>query len=241
MVSQFSWQGSAMVSENVFMIFALSLDAPVLNFTQQDGRFFLLTFKPLAFLRTIPSVETDAELAQAYREKGSMTVLGKLYNRYMDMVYGICLKYLQSPDDAQDAVMAIFEELVTKLRHHHVENFKSWLYTLSRNHCLMRLRSQKRTPTVKIADNVMYSEAEQHLEDVLVREENLKQLETCLESLADKQRKVIELFYLHGKCYNEISAETGIEWSNVRSYIQNGRRNLRICMEGQQKKLLSNE
>ncbi|NTS40536.1 sigma-70 family RNA polymerase sigma factor [Flavisolibacter sp. BT320] len=170
-----------------------------------------------------------------------MAVLGNLYNRYMDMVYGVCLKYLQEPDDAQDAVMAIFEELVTKLQQHEVENFKSWLYTLSRNHCLMRLRSLKKAPTVKIADGFMHSEAEAHLEDVLNREENLKQLETCLEGLAENQRKVIELFYLKEKCYNEISAETGIEWNNVRSFIQNGRRNLRICMETQQKKMASNE
>ncbi|MBB1285963.1 sigma-70 family RNA polymerase sigma factor [Flavisolibacter sp. BT320] len=217
------------------------MDAPFLYFTQQDGCFFLLTFKPLAFLRNIPSAATDAELVKAYREEGSMNVLGELYNRYMEMVYGICLKYLHEPEDAQDAVMAIFEELVLKLRQHQVENFKSWLYTLSRNHCLMRLRSQKQAPTVKMGDGVMHSEADQHLEDVLSREENLKQLETCLESLADNQRKVIELFYLQGKCYNEISAETGIDWSNVRSYIQNGRRNLRICMEGQQKKFVSNE
>jgi RNA polymerase sigma-70 factor (ECF subfamily) len=105
----------------------------------------------------------------------------------------------------------------------------------------MRLRSLKRAPTVKIADAVMHSEADEHLEDVLNREENLKQLETCLEGLADNQRKVIELFYLQGKCYNEISAETGIEWAHVRSYIQNGRRNLRICMDGQQKKFIPNE
>lgn len=217
------------------------MDAPFLNFTQQGGCFFLLTFKPLAFLRNITSSATDTELVQSYYQDGSMAVLGDLYNRYMEMVYGICLKYLQEPDDAQDAVMAIFEELVTKLRQHQVENFKSWLHTLSRNHCLMRLRSQKRTPTVKIGDTIMHSEAEQHLEDVLIREENLKQLETCLESLVDNQRKVIELFYLRGKCYNEISAETGIEWGNVRSSIQNGRRNLRICMEAQQRKFVSNE
>ncbi len=170
-----------------------------------------------------------------------MTVLGELYNRYMDLVYGVCLKYLQQPDDAQDAVMTIFEELVTKLRQHEVNNFKSWLYTLAKNHCLMRLRSLKRAPTVKMADAFMQSEAEEHLEDVLTREEDLKHLETCMESLVENQRRTIALFYLQGKCYNEISAETGIEWSSVRSYIQNGRRNLRICMEGEKKKITQNE
>lgn len=195
----------------------------------------------MAFIRNIPSTAPDGDLVQAYRQEGNMAVLGQLYSRYMEMIYGVCLKYLQEPEDAQDAVMAIFEELVIKLRQHQVENFKSWLYTLAKNHCLMRLRSLKRSPTVKIADAFMQPDTKEHLEDVLKREENFKYLEACMESLADNQRKAIELFYLQGKCYNEISAETGIEWSSVRSYIQNGRRNLRICMENQKKKITSNE
>lgn len=149
------------------------------------------------------------------------------------MVYGVCLKYLKDSENAQDSVMSIFEELVVKLQKHQVDNFKSWLYTLAKNHCLMRLRSQKKGPSVKLAEEFMQSEETEHLEDVLAREENFKQLEYCMGQLATDQRKAIELFYLQGKCYNEISAETGLEWSHVRSYIQNGRRNLKICMEKQ--------
>ena len=149
------------------------------------------------------------------------------------MVYGVCLKYLKEPENAQDSVMIIFEELITKLQKHQVDNFKSWLYTLAKNHCLMRLRAEKRAPTAKINDELMQSEEAGHLQDVLDREENFKQLEYCMNQLAGDQRKVIELFYLQGKCYNEITTETGLEWNNVRSFIQNGRRNLKICMEKQ--------
>lgn len=157
----------------------------------------------------------------------------------MDLVYGICLKYLKSPEEAQDAVMAIFEELVTKLKQHQVDNFKIWLYTLSKNHCLMQLRQQKKLPTGKVPEEFMQSEEGEHLKDVLDKEEHFRQLDECMEQLTDQQRKVIELFYLQGKCYNEISAETGLEWNSVRSFIQNGRRNLKICMEAQQKKTVS--
>ena len=151
----------------------------------------------------------------------------------MDLVYGVCLKYLKEPEDAQDSVMAIFEELVSKLQKHQVDNFKSWLYTLAKNHCLMRLRAGKKTTTVKMADEFMQSEENLHLQDVLDREEHFRQLEYCMRQLATDQRMVIELFYLQSKCYNEIVAETGLEWNSVRSYIQNGRRNLKICMESQ--------
>jgi RNA polymerase sigma factor (sigma-70 family) len=191
----------------------------------------------LAFLRKISSNGvSDAELVEQYRSSNKLSVLGELYNRYMEMVYGVCLKYLKDGENAQDSVMSIFEELVVKLQKHQVDNFKSWLYILAKNHCLMRLRSEKKGVTVKMADEFMQSEENEHLEDVLAREENFKQLEYCMGQLATDQRKAIELFYLQGKCYNEIAAETGLEWSLVRSYIQNGRRNLKICMEKQAEK-----
>ena len=191
----------------------------------------------MAFIRKISSNgSSDAELVAQYRQSNDLAVLGDLYNRYMELVYGVCLKYLKDPENAQDSVMAIFEELIVKLQKHEVENFKSWLYTLAKNHCLMQLRSEKKMPTTKMADEFMQSEETEHLNDVLSREENFKQLEYCMEQLAEKQRMVIELFYLQGKCYNEIAAETGMEWNTVRSYIQNGRRNLKICMENQKAK-----
>ena len=196
----------------------------------------------MGLLRNISSTSLpDAELLLQFRSTGSLSVLGDLYNRYMDLVYGVCLKYLKEPEEAQDAVMAIFEELVVKLRQHQVENFKSWLYTVAKNHCLMKWRQQKKMPTVKIPEEFMQSAEDGHLKDVLDREDHFKQLDHCMEKLAESQRQVIELFYLQGKCYNEISAETGLEWNSVRSSIQNGRRNLKLCMEAQQKKMVSNE
>ena len=184
-------------------------------------------------MRKISSAASDAELLVQYQQSGNLAVLGDLYNRYMELVYGVCLKYLKEPEDAQDSVMGIFEELVTKLQKHQVDNFKSWLYTMAKNHCLMRLRAGKKMTTTKIADDHMQSEENLHLQDVLDREEHFRQLEYCMGQLAIDQRRVIELFYLKGKCYNEIVAETGLDWNNVRSFIQNGRRNLKICMESQ--------
>ena len=210
------------------------------NCTKAPENIFCLLLARLALLRNISSTSLpDAELLLQYRNTENLSVLGELYNRYMDLVYGVCLKYLKAPEDAQDAVMAIFEELVNKLKQHQVENFKSWLYTLAKNHCLMKLRQQKKAPTGKIPDEFMQSEDEEHLKDVLQKEEHFQQLDHCMEQLADQQRQAIALFYLQGKCYNEIAAETGMEWNSVRSSIQNGRRNLKLCMEAQQQKTVS--
>jgi RNA polymerase sigma factor (sigma-70 family) len=187
----------------------------------------------LAFLKNISSATPDSDLVQQYRETSDLQVLGELYGRYMDLVYGVCLKYLEDGEDAKDAVLNIFEELVTKLLKYEVENFKSWLYGLAKNHCLMRLRSLKGKEFVKIDPALVQSEASVHLNGVLEREENLNQLHYCLGQLMEEQRQVIELFYLQGKCYNEIVELTKMDWNRVRSYIQNGRRNLKICMDKQ--------
>ena len=160
-----------------------------------------------------------------------MSVLGELYQRYMELVYGVCLKYYKEPEASKDAVMQIFEELVSKLKKHEVHNFKGWLLQVAKNHCLMQLRTPKNMKTVEFKAELVQSEENVHLNGVLEKEENFKKMEYCLSTLAGEQREVIKLFYLEGKCYNEIVEMTGQEWNQVRSLIQNGRRNLKICME----------
>lgn len=186
----------------------------------------------MAFIRNINhSTLTDKELVTLYKEKGDMTVLGELYQRYMELVYGVCLKYYKEPETAKDSVMLIFEELVTKLKKHEVENFRAWLHQVAKNHCLMQLRTPRNMKTVEFKAELMQSEEIVHLNGVFDKEENFRKLEQCLGSLSEKQREVIKLFYLDGKCYNEITELTGQDWNQVRSLIQNGRRNLKICME----------
>lgn len=185
----------------------------------------------MAFLKNISSTTQDADLVKHYQTTGNLEFLGQLYNRYMDLVYGVGLKYLQDSEDAKDAVLSIFEELVIKLKKYEVDNFRSWLYQLAKNHCLMRIRAEKSKKMVKIDESLMQSTEIVHLNGELEKEENLQQLQYCLGQLTVEQREIIELFYYKGKCYNEISEITGHEWNKVRSHIQNGRRNLKNCMD----------
>ena len=186
----------------------------------------------MAFIRNISHNSlTDKELVALYKESGDMAVLGELYQRYMELVYGVCLKYYKEPETAKDSVMQIFEELVSKLKKHEVENFRAWLHQVAKNHCLMQLRTPKNLKTVEFKTEVMQSGEEVHLNGVLEKEENFKKLEYCLGTLTAEQREAVKLFYLDGKCYNEIVELTGKDWNQVRSFIQNGRRNLKLCME----------
>jgi len=189
----------------------------------------------LAFLKNISSAnQSDTELVVAYRQSGDLKVLGELYQRYMELVYGVCLKYLKETELAQDAVMQIFEELVSKLKKHEVDNFRGWLHQVAKNYCLMQLRTPKNLKTVALPPLLMQNEEDVHLNGVMEKEENFQKLEKCIASLSDEQRTMIKLFYLEGKCYNEIVKITGLEWNHVRSSIQNGRRNLKLCMEKQE-------
>lgn len=187
----------------------------------------------MKFIKPISDKSVLDELAMLaeYRNTGNLEVLGKLYERYMPLVYGLCLKYLKDDDLCKDAVMQIFEELVSKLRIHEVSNFKSWLYTVARNYCLMALRVSEKHKFVPMEDNIMENEAFVHLDIDNMRESKLTVMENCIEKLPEEQKETIKLFYLEQKCYKEVADATGFDMNKVKSYIQNGKRNLKICIE----------
>jgi RNA polymerase sigma-70 factor (ECF subfamily) len=148
----------------------------------------------------------------------------------MDLIYAVCLKYLKEPAEAQDAVMDIFEELIPKLGKHDINNFKGWLYTVAKNHCLMALRSKKQMPITTMPEFMQFEE-NPHLENVIEKELNLNRLSKCIETLSPDQKHTVQLFYLEEKSYKEIAGITQTEWNKVRSLVQNARRNLKICMD----------
>ena len=157
--------------------------------------------------------------------------LGILYSRYTSLVYGVCLKYLKDREEAKDAVMQLFEKLIDLLLKHEVENFKSWLYVTARNHCLMHLRAKKGKFMEEFSAHHMENQFLMHLEEEPEMEQNLTKLEKCIAELMSDQQHCIRLFYLDERCYKEIASTTGLDLGQVKSYIQNGKRNLKICME----------
>jgi RNA polymerase sigma factor (sigma-70 family) len=186
------------------------------------------------FLRKSNTEKTDEDLLQRYKSTQNLEWLSTLYLRYASLVYGVCLKYLRDRDEAKDAVMQIHEKLITSLLQHNVNNFKSWLYVNARNHCLMQLRSQKGKIKEEISPFLMETAPGSHPDghgDEPDMENNITKLEKCIETLAGPQQDCVKLFYLQEKCYKEVADETGFDLGQVKSYIQNGKRNLKICME----------
>lgn len=172
----------------------------------------------------------DEQLLQQYRDSGNQELIGALFNQYMHLVYGLCLKYLKDRERSQDAVMDIYEILSKKLLTTEVNHFKSWLYMVSKNHCLMILR--KNSPEVN-SEIFMESPDVVHLkEEKLELEKDLNSLEECIEELKEEQRECVKRFFLDRKSYDQVNEETGIELKKVKSHIQNGKRNLKTCLEG---------
>ena len=179
---------------------------------------------------------SDEELAGLYQSTDDVAHLGVLFERYVELVYGVCLKFFKDQPKAEDAVMGIFEMLVEKVKTQEIRQFRPWLHVLSKNYCLMQLR--KKNLTVAYADLPPSAQAEfvqsaDPLHPLNALEENDEEdaLKDCMEKLSEQQRHCVGQFYFENKSYKEIADESGEELGMVRSNIQNGRRNLRICME----------
>jgi len=182
--------------------------------------------------------KTDTELLGFYLKTGDFNILGELYSRYMHLVYGVCLKYFKEPEKAKDAVIEIYEKIQSEIYKHDVKNFKSWLYVVTKNYCLMELRKTKKGELVLVENDeelagFMENSAELHPIDKDRNEALEKALADCIARLKNEQQKCINLFYFENRCYREIAEHLKIEEKKVKSFIQNGKRNLKICLEGQ--------
>ncbi len=180
---------------------------------------------------------SDDELLKHYKETGNKDVFADLFKKHVSVVYGTCLFYLQDKDEAQDATMQLFEKLMLDIHKREIDHFKGWLSFVVRNHCISLIRKNK----THYKNTKSYYEFE--LEDTTYETEEkiqsvsddvlLEQMATCLPKLKEKQRLCVELFYLKDKSYQDIAKETGLELNEIKSHIQNGKRNLKLLIEEQ--------
>ncbi len=177
---------------------------------------------------------SDTDLINAYKADKNKNLVGELYTRYTRMVFLVSMKYLKNEEKADDAVMQIFEKLFTDLLKHEVKNFKGWLHTVTRNHCLIKLRSEKsilKKQQDYKKDTETFMELAPDFHQTGKEEKKLTTLEEAITKLKPKQKQCIQLFYLKEKSYTEVADTTGFTMKEVKSYIQNGKRNLKIILE----------
>jgi len=175
---------------------------------------------------------TDAELLDEFHGKHENEILGILLQRYTLLLFGVCMKYLKNEDEARDAVQQIFLKVIQELQKYKVEYFKSWLYMVAKNHCLMKLRDRQGRIPAELNESMLATPGEEiDLSRLLQNERTLDLLEASLKELNPEQQQSVTLFYLEKKSYQEIADGTGFTMMQVKSHIQNGKRNLRILIE----------
>lgn len=174
---------------------------------------------------------SDEELLLLYKDTGELEYFQDLYERYIPLIYGLCLKYLQNPESSQDAVIDIYENLSKKIHGYEIKIFKNWLYSVVKNHCFHILKENKKEIIVDFDSQIMESEPILDLLCESLDDEKDNALRKCLEALPEPQRISIEKFFYDDKSYSDIVADTGYHLKSVKSYIQNGKRNLKNCIE----------
>ena len=174
---------------------------------------------------------SDTELLNRFYAKHDNEWLGILLERYTMLLLGVSMKYLKNEEEAKDAVQQVFLKAINELHKYKVEYFKSWIYMIAKNHCLMKLRDKGKHP-VEINERVMSAPAEpEEKNSVLEKEKKLDDLAMALLQLNREQQLCVTLFYLEKKSYQEIADQTTFELMQVKSHIQNGKRNLKIIMD----------
>lgn len=172
--------------------------------------------------------QTDDELLLAYRTSSDTYWIGCLLERYTTLLLGVALKYLKNKTLAEDAVQQVFLKALTHLPAGEIANFKGWLYVLMRNHCLQQLRGK--SYDIGSPDLEQLADAQQHQEEGAWREETLQHMEDAMGQLSMEQRETIRLFYMEKHSYEEITAKTGYTFMQVKSFVQNGKRNLKTIL-----------
>jgi len=184
---------------------------------------------------------TDQELLEQFYADHNNEWLGILLQRYTLLLLGVSMKYLKNEEEAKDSVQQIFLKVIQELQKYKVEYFKSWLYMVAKNHCLMKLRERQARPadsfgrgkiTAEISDKLTTKpEDETDMQALVDNDHTLELMELALKELNPEQQQCVTLFYLEKKSYQEVSDETGFSMLQVKSYIQNGKRNLKILIE----------
>jgi len=175
--------------------------------------------------------QDEQALIKAYRENGDKKAIGILFERYSHLVFGVCMKYLKNQDDSKDATLNIFEKLMEDLKRFEVLRFSYWIHSVARNYCLMQLRSRKAMYSIDEeigTDSLLQETSGDETGEKLKTESRLMILEDAVKSLNTEQRICIELFYLKDYCYQDVAEISGFSLAQVKSYIQNGKRNMKI-------------
>jgi RNA polymerase sigma-70 factor (ECF subfamily) len=98
---------------------------------------------------------TDQDLLEKFYTDRDNLWLGIVLQRYTLLLFGVSMKYLKNEQEAQDAVQQIYLKAITELNKYKVEYFKSWLYMVCKNYCLMKIRDHQGKRAAEINESMV--------------------------------------------------------------------------------------
>jgi RNA polymerase sigma-70 factor (ECF subfamily) len=210
----------------------LAVGCNVSSYSINLSQIFLSRAKMSSLNSNKKQILSDSELIERYKYSFDNAYIGELYQRYSHMLFGVCIKYMKDEEKAKDMVMDVFEKVLKDLKRHEVENFRTWVYSVAKNNCLMELRKGKRLEAQHkeyehFQKKIVEFDLPEHLNGESQEAADAK-LNQAMEALKKEQRICIRLFYFEKKSYEEIESQTGYTYKEVKSFLQNGKRNLKI-------------
>ncbi len=179
--------------------------------------------------KNLQHISEEALLAMYYQQRDNIYI-GELLSRYTLRLLGVCLKYLKDEDSAKDMVQQVFEKVLQDIGKYKIDNFGGWLYRIAQNACISQIRLKK---PVAYEAELMTQPVEEDADRAYfwAVDRKYEHLQTALGRLKPDQGVCVEAFFLQKKSYQEIAHEYGYSLAEVKSHIQNGKRNLRIIIE----------
>ena len=175
---------------------------------------------------------SDNELLQMYFKTDNLDYIGILFKRYTRILIGVSLKYTSDLHHAEDVVQQVFIKFLDAV-HPQIANVGGWLYQMTKNESINFTKKQGR-------QQIQHLEREEyHLSDttddeikaLLYKEHQSELLMAAISELKSDQRKAIECFYFHNLSYEQIAVQNNWSIGEVKSYIQNAKRNLKIKLQ----------
>ena len=161
--------------------------------------------------------------------KGDASSFAVLVDRYKDLVYTLAFRMLKSREEAEEVSQDVFLKVFKSLAKFKGESkFSSWIYRISYNTCLDKIRKQKREPIVVTIDEFTEHQVNtiDNALDKLVEKEHKQLIQDCLKLLPGDVGFLLTLYYFEEQSIEEISKIIGISNANVKVKLFRSRKKL---------------
>ncbi len=177
--------------------------------------------------------ETDFELLDRFRRHGDRAAFERIVARHRPWLHRVCARLLRSDEAARDATQDVFARVLNRLDTFRGDNFPGWLKAIAVNCCLNTIDRDKRWAPLEAAGEAPAADLGPELQ--LLRLEEGVRARHLIARLPERQKIVFCLKYIDDCSYQEIERLTGFSNKEVKSFLQNARRNFENWWRAEEK------